>query len=247
MNEICKYNRGLEIVYFGDMARVPYGSRTPDTIARYAEQDVRFLLSQGVQAIIIACGTVSATCLDRLQKRYRIPITGVIAPAAAAAAGLTESKHIGVLGTKATIRSNAYTNRIHLENPDCQVTGIACPLLVPLIENGFSPDDPIVQMTLERYLEPIRNSSIDTLILGCTHYPFLMKPIQRFLPGVRLINIGTVLAQSLHTEFDLSENTDPCKVSYFVSDADAEFTAIANASLDAIVAKDVQKINIELY
>ncbi len=247
LNEICKYNHGLDISYFGDTARVPYGSRTPETIGRYAEQDVRFLLSRGVEAIVIACGTVSATCLDRLQSRYRIPIVGVIEPASVEAVQVTKSGHIGVLGTKATIKSNAYADRICAENPGCRVTGIACPLLVPLIENGYAPDDPLVEMALDRYLEPVRRSDIDTLILGCTHYPFLYETISQMLPNVKLINIGTVLAKRLSEHFSLAASEHPNQVSYYVSDADAEFQAIANSYLDAIRAENVQKINIELY
>lgn len=247
LNEICKYNRGLEIVYFGDTARVPYGSRTPETIARYAEQDVRFLLSKGVEAIVIACGTVSATCLPRLSRRYRIPILGVIDPAAREAARLTETGHIGVLGTNATIKSNAYADRIHEVDPSVRVTGIACPLLVPLIENGFSADDPITRMTVERYLGPVRDSDIDTLILGCTHYPFLARTIGAFLPSVRLVNIGTVLAKALPDQYAERQEAEPCAVSYYVSDADEAFRSIANANLDAIRAENVEKINIELY
>ena len=247
LNEICKYNTGLDITYFGDTARVPYGSRTPETIARYAEQDVRFLLSCGVEAIVIACGTVSATCLHRLRKRYRIPILGVIEPAAKQAASLTKTGHIGVIGTKATIKSDAYAREIQSVWSECRVTGIACPLFVPLIENGFTPDDPIVKLTVQRYLEQIRDTDIDTLILGCTHYPFLYNTIQETLPAINLINIGTVLARSLSTVFPLTENKTENTVTYYVSDPDTEFQRIANASLDAIRAEQVTKINIEQY
>ena len=249
LDEICKYNNGLSISYFGDTARVPYGSRTPETIARYAEQDVRFLLSCGVEAIVIACGTVSATCLDRLKKRYRIPIVGVIEPAAEAAAIETKTRHIGVLGTRATIHSNAYSNQIHSIDPDCRVTGIACPLFVPLIENGLTGSDPITQLTLERYLKPILDTDIDTLILGCTHYPFLKEAIAAFLPGVTLINTGTALAKALPQLFSVVSDTERTEnsLSYFVSDTDSEFQSIANSRLDCIRAENVQKINIELY
>ncbi|MBQ9189678.1 MAG: glutamate racemase [Clostridia bacterium] len=247
LNEICKYNTGLEITYFGDTARVPYGSRTPETIARYAEQDVRFLLSCGVEAIVIACGTVSATCLHRLRQRYRIPILGVIEPAAKQAASLSQTGHIGVIGTNATIKSDAYTKEIRAVRPDSRVTGVACPLFVPLIENGFAPDDPIVKLTVERYLAPLADSDMDTLILGCTHYPFLSETIHKVLPSVQLINIGTVLAKSLRSAFPLTADASPDSVSYFVSDTDTEFQRIANASLDAIHADTVTKINIEQF
>lgn len=247
LNEICKYNRGLRISYFGDTARVPYGSRTPETILRYAEQDVRFLLSKGVEGIVIACGTVSATCLGQLRERYRIPIVGVIEPAAKEAASATKTGHIGVLGTKATVRSGAYTEQILSVDRDLTVTGIACPMFVPFIENGFSPDDPIVRMTIERYLEKVQEEKIDTLILGCTHYPFLTGAIARYLPNVQLINIGTVLAQHITEYFELSTAEKENEVDYYVSDRDEEFQSIANAYLDAICANDVTKVDIGLY
>ena len=247
LNEICKYNKGLEIIYFGDTARVPYGSRTAETIGHYADQDVRFLLSHGVEAIVIACGTVSATCLERLQRRYRIPLIGVIEPAAKLAASVTKTGHVGVIGTKATIKSEAYTKEIHNVDPKILVSGIACPLFVPLIENGFSKDDPIVRLTIEKYLADLQSSDIDTLILGCTHYPFLTDTIHELLPRIQLINIGTVLAKQLPQFFPLSEESSDNIVSYYVSDPDTDFQSIANASLDTIRAELVEKINIEQY
>lgn len=247
LNEICKYNGGLSISYFGDTARVPYGSRTSETILRYAEQDVRFLLSRNVEGIVIACGTVSSTCLAQLRERCRIPIIGVIEPAAKEAAFITKTGHVGVLGTKATVRSSAYTKQIQLVNPNCKVTGIACPLFVPLIENGFSQDDQIVKLTIERYLEPIDKEDIDTLILGCTHYPFLEGAISEYLPNVRLINIGTVLAKHLQDYFELSSVLQDNEVEYYVSDRDEEFQSVANSYLDAICADHVRKVDIGLY
>ena len=247
LNEICKHNTGLEIIYFGDTARVPYGSRTPETIARYAEQDVRFLLSKGVEAIVIACGTVSATCLGILNTRYKIPIVGVIEAASSEAVKVTKTKHVAVIGTKATIKSNAYSELIHSADPNVKVTGIACPLLVPLIENGFTPNDPIVRMTLERYLDSIQKTDIDTLVLGCTHYPYLQNVIQDMLPSMKLINIGTALATNLRNKFNLKNGQSGNNVQYYVSDEDTEFQKIANSYLDSIQANNVQKINIELF
>lgn len=247
LNEICKYNRGLEIVYFGDTARVPYGSRTVETITHYAEQDVRFLLAQGVEGIVIACGTVSAIGLDRLRQRFGVPIFGVIEAASAEALHLTNSKHISVLGTKATVQSGAYSAEIEKKDNTCKVTQIACPLLVPLIENGFSADDPITVLTLQRYLEPIMGSDCDTLILGCTHYPYLERSIRKLLPEVQTINIGTALAKALPKLISLELSDRDSKVTYYVSDPDTDFQAIANANLDCIRADRVQSVNIELF
>ena len=197
LNELCKYNPGLDIVYFGDTARVPYGSRSPETILRYAVQDVEFLLRQGTQAILVACGTVSATALPALREKFSVPIFGVIETACRHAAAVTQTGHIAVLGTQATIASGTYGRSLRAYNPALRVTGVACPLFVPLIENGFDAADPITRLTCERYLAPLRGTDIDTLILGCTHYPFLQKTIAETLPGVRLIHTGTALALAL--------------------------------------------------
>ena len=171
----------------------------------------------------------------------------MIEPAAKAAAQLSETGHIGVLGTNATIRSGAYARAIRAENDAIRVSGYACPLFVPLIENGFDAFDPITRLTIERYLAPIRKTDIDTLILGCTHYPFLTEAIAAFLPDVRLLNIGTVLAKSLPSAIALSEAQTPSRVTYFVSDPDTSFQSIANARLDAIRADNVQTVGIESF
>ena len=186
LNEICKYNTGLDVVYFGDTARVPYGSRTVETITRYAEQDVRFLLSQGVQAILIACGTVSTNCLPALQERFSLPIVGVIDAGCRAALEASRTKRIGVIGTRATVNSHAYERRIRELCPEARTWGVECPLFVPLIENGFAPDDPITEMTVERYLSAFRGTGVDTVIMGCTHYPFLAGTLRRHMPEVAL-------------------------------------------------------------
>ena len=166
LNEVCKYNSGLDVVYFGDTARVPYGSRTVETINRYAEQDVRFLLSQGVQAILIACGTVSTNCLPALKKSFSLPIVGVIDAGCQAALQASKTKRIGVIGTRATVNSHAYERRIRELCPEAKTWGVECPLFVPLIENGFAPDDPITEMTVERYLSAFQGTGVDTVIMG---------------------------------------------------------------------------------
>lgn len=247
LNAICAANKGLSIVYFGDTARVPYGSRTPDTILHYARQDVRFLLSKDVDAIVVACGTVSAIALNELQKEFNIPIIGVIEPACDAAVKVTESRHIGVIGTHATVHSNAYSDYINRTYPDCSVSGIECPLFVPLIENGFREDDPITVMTAERYLAPIRNTDIDTLILGCTHYPFLFNTIQKTLPGIRLINIGESLSEVVHKDFTLRENASDNFVEYCFSDRETGFRRFDSEHLKSLPNGPIKAINIEIY
>ena len=247
LNEICKYNRGLDVVYFGDTARVPYGSRTVETITRYAEQDVRFLLSQGVEAILIACGTVSTNCLPALKKSFSLPIAGVIDAGCEAALAASKTKRIGVIGTRATVNSRAYERRIQELCPEAKTWGVECPLFVPLIENGFAPDDPITEMTVERYLSAFAGTGVDTVIMGCTHYPFLTDTLERHMPDVAFINVGKALSYGLRTHFDLPQSDAPNQVSYFVSDEDTGFLHIARRYLDAVKAENVQKVNIDQF
>ena len=247
LNEVCKYNSGLDVVYFGDTARVPYGSRTVETITRYAEQDVRFLLSQGVQAILIACGTVSTNCLPALQKSFSLPIVGVIDAGCQAALQASQSKCIGVIGTRATVNSHAYERRIRQLCPEAKTWGVECPLFVPLIENGFAPDDPITKMTVERYLSAFKDTGVDTVIMGCTHYPFLADTLEQYMPDVTFINVGKALSFGLKKDFNLAETDAPNTVSYFVSDEDTGFLNIARRYLDAVSADNVQKVNIDQF
>ena len=247
LNEICKYNSGLDVVYFGDTARVPYGSRTVETITRYAEQDVRFLLSQGVEAILIACGTVSTNCLPALKRSFHLPIVGVIDAGCYAALEASKTKRIGVIGTRATVNSRAYELRIQELCPEAKTWGVECPLFVPLIENGFAPDDPITKMTVERYLSAFKDTGVDTVIMGCTHYPFLEHTLERFLPEVTFINVGKALSFGLKQDFDLPEGDSTNRVSYFVSDEDTGFLDIARRYLDAVSADNVQKVNIDQF
>ena len=247
LNEVCKYNSGLDVVYFGDTARVPYGSRTVETINRYAEQDVRFLLSQGVQAILIACGTVSTNCLPALQKSFSLPIVGVIDAGCQAALQASRTKRIGVIGTRATVNSHAYERRIRELCPEAKTWGVECPLFVPLIENGFAPDDPITEMTVERYLSAFQGTGVDTVIMGCTHYPFLANTLERHMPDVTFVNVGKALSFGLRQDFDLPESGALNQVSYFVSDEDTGFLDIARRYLDAVSADNVQKVNIDQF
>ncbi|MCL2672090.1 MAG: glutamate racemase [Clostridiales bacterium] len=246
LNEICKYNPGIDILYFGDTARVPYGARGADTITRYALQDVRFLLSGGADAIVVACGTVSAVALNALRTAHPgLPIAGVIEEACAAAARETQSGHIAVLGTQATIGNGAYLRMLAAENPRLRVTGIACPLFVPIIESGISADDPIAHLAAERYLAPLRETDADAVILGCTHYPFLRETIAGVLPNAKLIDTGSALAQNLAARLGASPAAGAdTRIEYCVSDDDTGFLPIANRFLDCIHAEKVRKVSI---
>ena len=247
LNAICEQNDGLSIVYFGDTARVPYGSRTPETIIRYAEQDVRFLLSKGVEAIIVACGTVSAIALSKLHQTFDLPIIGVIEPACSAAAAVTKTKHICVIGTHATVGSNAYSTCLNRIAPDCRVSGIECPLFVPLIENGFREDDPITKLTVERYLAQINGTDIDTLILGCTHYPFLSNAIKKQLPGVRLIDIGVALSDTVKENLFFQHEAKGNRVEYCFSDKETSFKSFDAEHLKSLPKGEIHAVNIERF
>ena len=194
---------GEDIVYFGDTGRVPYGSRGHDVIVRYAQQDIRFLLSQNVKFIMAACGTVSSTYPSAEAAQLPVPYTGVIGAAARAAAAATKNKRIGVIGTAATIRSGSYATQLKDLVPGVQIFARACPLFVPLVENGYVNGDKVTQLMIEEYLTPVRDSGIDTLILGCTHYPLLKKMIGDFVgDSVTLIDPGKLTAIAAATALD---------------------------------------------
>ena len=190
VRELCRLLPEEDIVYFGDTGRVPYGSRSRETIVKYARQDVAFLRTFDLKTIVIACGTVSTTALDVLAAENPIPVLGVVAPAARAAARATRS--IGLIGTQASIRSGAYERLIRAENPAARVLAQPCPLFVPLVENGrFRPGDVVIETVAAEYLAPLKEAGVDTLVLGCTHYPLLEKVIGAYMgPEVRLINSG---------------------------------------------------------
>ena len=162
------------IIYFGDTSRVPYGNRSRDTILKYARQDTRFLRSFDLKAIVIACGTVSSNCLPQLQAENDIPIIGVVEPAVRRAAALTRNKRVGVAATRATVASGAFARALAALDGDVTVFSHPCPLFVPLVEEGrCRPEDPVIRLVAEEYLLPLREQGVDTLVLGCTHYPLL--------------------------------------------------------------------------
>jgi glutamate racemase len=168
------------ISYLGDTARVPYGGKSPETVQRYATELAKMLVKQDAKALVVACNTVSSVALPTLTKKFKVPVIGVIEPGARAALAATRNRHIGVIGTRATIRSGAYENALRKADGDVRVISRACPLLVPLIEEGLLNDEVTDQMIL-RYLDPLLADGIDTLVLGCTHYPLLTGAIARVL------------------------------------------------------------------
>lgn len=195
------------LVYFGDTARVPYGPKSPDTVRRYSREISAFLIEQGVKAIVVACNTATAHALPALRDELDIPVIGVVEPGARAAVRATHTGHIGVIGTEGTIRSQAYVRAIHAENPDARVTALACPLFVPLVEEGWTNHE-ATHLVAEEYLAPFVKDPIDTLVLGCTHYP-LLKPVIGEIVGrsVRLIDSAEETAADARRMLDANQLT----------------------------------------
>ena len=240
------------IIYFGDTGRVPYGSKSRDTISKYAMQDARFLKQMGVKLIVAACGTVSSVAPD-LSDELGLPYTGVVYPTCYTAVRATKNKRIGVIGTSATIRSHSYKLRIQKKLPDIEVLETDCPLFVPLVENGMTDkNDEIVQKIVERYLAPFKDAGVDTIILGCTHYPLLSDAIGAYMgEGVTLVDSGKETAlytKKLLEEYKLANTSDdPATARFYVSDTPAEFERYAELFLKRNINHQVTQINIEEY
>jgi glutamate racemase len=187
-HEVIRQLPHESIIYFGDTARVPYGPKSPETVRRYSREIAAFLQEQGVKAIVVACNTATAHALGALREELDIPVVGVVEPGARAAVAATKQGHIGVIGTVGTIKSGAYERAIRAIDPDVQITARACPLFVPLVEEGWTDHD-ATKLIAREYLEPLIAADVDTLVLGCTHYP-LLKPLLRDVLGssVKLID-----------------------------------------------------------
>lgn len=235
------------IVYFGDTARVPYGDRSKETIIKYAKSDIDFLLTHGVKAICIACNTADSMARTEMEKLYDLPIIGVVEPAAGMAARLSENRKIGVIGTKATIKSGAYETVIHSLAPDCGVISVPCPLLCPLVEEGrFLPGDVVVESVLREYLAPIKKAGADTLILGCTHYPLLYDVIEKLLPDVKLISSGFASTETLIRTLKgldlLNPSEEPGQIGFYVSDAPERFAENGGMFIGQKISEKVEKV-----
>jgi glutamate racemase len=190
------------IVYLGDTARVPYGPKSPETVQRYAAELAGMLMQRNAKALVVACNTVSSVALPLLTERFSAPVIGVIEPGARAALQATRNRHIGVIGTRATIRSGAYETALRAADNNVRVSSRACPLLVPLIEEGLLNDD-VTDRMIMRYLEPMLSDGIDTLVLGCTHYPLLTNAIARALQRhIVLVNSAQNCAHAVQETLD---------------------------------------------
>lgn len=240
---------GEDVVYFGDTGRVPYGTRSAETIAKYAAQDCRFLLKHHVKMIIAACGTASAVAPQVLQN-LPVPAIGAVEPAVQAALAATQNKRIGVIGTSATVRTDVFRRLITQAEPDAQVFTTACPMFVPLVENGWiAPDDPVAIAIARRYLLPLKEQGIDTLILGCTHFPLLIPVIAPILEGVTLIDAGKEAAAACARQLQRlnllkGEGDSPGRRQFYISDRPADFVSVAEMFLGCAV-EQVEQVDIE--
>lgn len=225
-----------DIVYFGDTARTPYGSKSRTTVIHYALEDTRFLLQKGAKMIVAACNTASSMATETLKQHFGLPIFEVISPAVVQAVETSAHPRIGIIATRATTQSGIYEKKIRQLNPDAKVYSVAAPLLVPLVEEGWL-DRPETRMIVKRYLHPLKTRQIDTLILGCTHYPLLENIIRRKMgKRVTIINSSVVVAENLRTYLQQHPEVDAQlgkngQAEYFVSDITAQFEKTAHTIL----------------
>ena len=231
------------IFYLGDNARIPYGNKGAATVERYSFELTGLLLAEGAKAIVVACNTATALAVPKLQAALKVPVIGVIAPGAAAAIAATRTGRVGVIGTHATISSGAYERALRKLGPSLQVRAKACPLFVPLIEEGLL-DDPLTDMHIARYLQPLLDADIDTLILGCTHYPLLQKALARLAgPGVQLVdsaqNCALAVRDLLHAAGLAAPDEQTGTLQVALTDSSDRFLPVVESALGLQVG-DVQ-------
>lgn len=248
VKEIMKEMPEQPIIYFGDTGRVPYGTKGRETIIKYVNGDIRFLKSFGVSAIVAACGTASSIALPEIEDND-IPIIGVIEAAAEKAVKCTRNGRIGIIGTPGTIKSGAYEKLLKKKNSDINTVSRACPMFVPLVENGYF-DHEITHILIKEYLSDIKEYGIDTLILGCTHYPLLKRAIGEFVgENVTLVDPGKEVAQYIKrlvpTHFGNISNDE--KYRFYVSDNVESFEELGGMFLNRKMVGQVKKIDIEKY
>ncbi len=249
VSELMKVLEGERIVYFGDTGRVPYGSRSEETIIKYVRGDINFLLSHDIKLIVAACGTASTVALPALAGECSVPVIGVVEPAVEAAVAATKNGKIGVIGTAGTIANGKYEKLIKERNPSAITFSKACPLFVPLVENGLTDHD-ITRLTCKMYLDEIKANGVDTLILGCTHYPMLKSVIAEFMgEGVTLIDPGKETAHYVRRFLDssglLADGTEGGVNRYFVSDTVDGFERMASLFMHCDISGQVEKVDIE--
>lgn len=248
LKEVIKALPQEDTVYLGDTARVPYGTKSPETVTRYSMEITSFLVSREIKLLVVACNTASAFSLDALKQRFSIPIVGVIEPGARRAASVTRSGRVGVIGTEGTIRSSAYAKAIKRINPEIEVITRACPLFVPLAEEGWV-DNEVARLTAESYLRDLKNVGIDTLVLGCTHYPLLKETIAATVgEGVQLVDSAEETARTvgeiLRSSCLIRPASEKGNHHYFVTDVPAGFLKVGNRFLGGAL-EDVHQVSVE--
>lgn len=251
VKELIKLLPNEDIIYFGDTGRVPYGTKSDKTLIRYVRQDMNFLKSKNVKAVIAACGTASSVAIEPLRKEFDIPIIGVLSPVCRKAVEITTNNRVGILGTPATINSGSYNRGIRNLNKNVAVFEKACPLFVPLVENGYI-DHEVTYIIAREYIEPLLNDEVDTLILGCTHYPLLTDVIKKVTDNkVNIINAGAeaaIFAKELLASTDmLRGNEKKGSIEYYVSDDVEKFSYLGSMFLGYTIGSEVIKIDIEKY
>lgn len=237
VKEIMSALPGESIVYYGDTARVPYGSKSAETITAYSRQIAKFLMSQDVKAIVVACNTASALALETIKAEFDVPFVGVVKPGAKMAAQATRNKRIGIIATEGTISSGIYEQFLKATSPEVEVFGKACPLFVPLAEEGWLEDE-VTRQVAERYLSELKEKQVDALVLGCTHYPLLRNVIGEIMgDGVTLVNPAYETAKELKYVLEdnhILRNTEEAGVpvhKFYVSDGAEKFRRFANTIL----------------
>lgn len=235
-------------IYLGDTARVPYGIRSPETVTRYSFENTRFLSSKGIKMLVVACNTVSSVSLDAIRKSVNVAVIGVIEPGAKAAVAATKNKRVGVIGTAATIRSGSYAKAIQSADPHIEVFPLPCPLFVPLVEEGWT-EGPIVEMTAERYLGDVKKKEIDTLVLGCTHYPLLKKVLSKIMgPDVKLIDSAIETAVEIKKTLAglslLNQTSENTAREFYVTDSPDKFLEIGERFIGRKI-EFIKKIELE--
>ncbi|PLY01286.1 MAG: glutamate racemase [Desulfuromonas sp.] len=244
LKEIAARLPDEDLIYLGDTARVPYGTKSPETVQRYAIEAARFLVDRGVRMLVVACNTASAVALDLLKETFDLPVVGVIEPGAARAVALSGGRRIGVIGTEGTVKSGAYTRAIHSLDQTLNVVSVACPLFVPLAEEGWAGHE-IAALAAREYLAPIREE-IDTLVLGCTHYPLLKETLSAVLgENVQLVDSAeeTAIIVAEYSQNRPPQNR-PRRISFFVTDVPTRFERVGRAFLGAEL-DDVRQVTLK--
>ncbi len=248
LRELIKILPNEDFIYFGDTGRVPYGTRSRDTILNYTRQDIAFLKSMDVKMVIAACGTVCSNIDDEFIKSVDLPFISVIEPTVSAATKKSKNKNIGVIATKATIASNSFVSEINRQCADAKIKSKACPLFVPIVEDGvYDKENEIAKSVVKLYLEEFKDTDIDTLILGCTHYPLLKGAIAEYLgSSITLIDSGIEVAKKaadILSSLDMLNESGSGSCEFFVSDATQGFRELASMFLDSNI-EEITKVSV---